>query len=344
MLCFWNQGNNGISTMSDNSGNNAWTRIDPAEAGFDAAKLAEFEEFSRNNSGVTSMVVAVDGKIMYTYGDISATSIIASCRKSVLSMLYGKYVADGTIKLDRTVGELGITDIGGLLPSEKLATVYDLLTSRSGVYHPSATSGGKTDGLERGITPHGTRFVYNNWDFNVAGTVFTMLTCRDIFKAFYEELAVPLGLEDYDPSPEIHKLTGNAELSNHLGYHFYLSARDMAKLGELMRLNGVWNGKVLVPADWIERSTKVVSPFVPPDPEAEFWSGYGAMWWIVNSEKHPELKGAYSALGSYGQYIMIIPELKMVFAFKSAGNKANPTKRRPFFSLLYKLLETRNNI
>ena len=330
--------------MSDDSGNNAWSRIDPAEAGYDAVKLAEFEEFSKNNSGVTSMVVAVDGRIMYTYGDISATSIIASCRKSVLSMLYGKYVADGTIQLDRTVGDLGITDIGGLLPSEKLATVFDLLTSRSGVYHPAATSGGKTDGLERGITPHGTRFVYNNWDFNVAGTVFTMLTGRDIFKAFYEELAVPLGLEDYDPSPEIHKLTGNAELSNHLGYHFYLSARDMARLGELMRRNGVWNGKVLVPADWIRRCTTVVSPLVPPDPEAEFWSGYGAMWWIVNSEKHPELKGAYSALGSYGQYIMIIPELKMVFAFKSAGNKANPTKRRPFFTLLYKLLETRNNI
>ena len=76
--------------MSDNTGNNAWRRIDPAEAGYDAAKLAEFEEFSKNNSGVTSMVAAVDGKIMYSYGDITAPSIIASCRKSILSMLYGK--------------------------------------------------------------------------------------------------------------------------------------------------------------------------------------------------------------------------------------------------------------
>ena len=196
--------------------------------------------------------------------------------------------------------------------------------------------------MVRGSVLPGGHFVYNNWDFNVAGTVFTMRTGRGIHQAFYEDLALPLGLEDYDPTLAIHKLTGNARLSDHLGYHFYLSARDMARIGELARLNGVWNGKELVPADWIRRCTSVVSPFVPPDPEAEFWSGYGAMWWIVNSEKHPELEGAYSALGSYGQYIMVIPSLRMVIAFKSAGNKAKPTKRKQFFTLLCKLLESRS--
>ena len=326
--------------MSDTV-NGEWSRITPVEAGFDPEKLAGFEQFAVNNSGVTSMFIAVDGKIMYSYGDITATSIIASCRKSVLSLLYGKYVADGTIDLNATVGELGITDIGGLLPSEKLATVCDLLTSRSGVYHPSATTGGKTDGLERGSVPHGTKYVYNNWDFNVAGTVFTQRTGKGIHRAFYEELALPLGLEDYDPDPAIHRLTGNASLSDHLGYHFYLSARDMARIGELVRRKGVWNGRELVPADWIERCATLVSPFDKDDPESGFWSGCGMMWWIVNSENHPELEGAFSALGSYGQYIMIIPKLKTVFVFKSAGNKANPTRRRQFFTILYKLLEAR---
>ena len=282
-----------------------WLNVTPAEAGYDGDKLTELGNYAEHNSGCTSMVVAVDGRIMFTYGDIRATSIIASCRKSVLSMLYGKYVANGTINLDSTVGELGIDDIGGLLESEKLATVYDLLTSRSGVYHPSATSGGKTDGLERGTTPHGTRFVYNNWDFNVAGTVFTMRTGKDIYQAFYEELAQPLGLEDYDPT--IHKLTGNASLSNHLGYHFYLSARDMARIGEVMRCNGVWHGREIVPQDWIRRCTTLVSPFEKSNPESPYWAGFGAMWWIVNAERHPKLQGAYSALGSYGQYIMVIP-------------------------------------
>ena len=115
----------------------------------------------------------------------------------------------------------------------------------------------------------------------------------------------------------------------------------MARIGELARLKGVWQGRELVPAAWIERCTTLVSPFDKTDPESEFWSGYGMMWWIVNSEKHPELEGAYSALGSYGQYIMVVPKLKIVFAFKSAGNKARPTKRRQFFTILHKLLEVR---
>ena len=312
-----------------------WKRIAPEAAGFDGEKLAELTEFIRENSGCTSMLVAIDGKIVFTYGDITKVSVIASCRKSVLSMLYGKYVADGTINLDLTVGELGIDDLGGLLPQEKLATVYDLVTSRSGVYHVSATLGGDTSKYERGKTPHGTKFVYNNWDFNVAGTVFTMLTGKGIYEAFNENLAIPLGLEDYDH--KIHKLPGNAKVSKHLGYHFYLSARDMARLGELMRLNGVWNGQTLVPESWVRRSTSLVSPLA----KSPYLAGYGILWWMLKSDVHRELEGGFAATGIYGQYIVIVPKLGMVVAFKSAGNHDNPTSAPQFFAILYRLLAAR---
>ena len=281
------------------------------------------------------MVVAVDGKIMFSYGDIAEVSVIASCRKSVLGMLYGKYVENGTIDLGLTVGELGIDDLGGLLPQEKLATVCDLVTSRSGVYHVSATLGGDTSKFERGKTPHGTKFVYNNWDFNVAGTVFTLLTGKGIYEAFNEDLAIPLGLEDYDHKS--HKLTGNSTVSQHLGYHFRLSARDMARIGELMRLNGVWNGKVLVPENWVKRMTTLVSP----NEKSPYLAGYGILWWILRSEKHPELAGAFAAIGSYGQYIAVVPKLKMVVVFKSAGNRAKPTTRDQFFAIFHRLLAAR---
>ena len=77
----------------------------------------------------TSMMVVVSGKVVYSYGDIGQISYLASARKSILSMLYGKYVANGTINLDRTLGELDIDDDGGLLPIEKTARVRDLLTA-----------------------------------------------------------------------------------------------------------------------------------------------------------------------------------------------------------------------
>jgi hypothetical protein len=59
-------------------------------------------------------------------------------------MLFGTYVAKGTVRLDKSLAQMGIDDIGGLTPQEREATIRDLLTARSGVYHvasnPVATS------------------------------------------------------------------------------------------------------------------------------------------------------------------------------------------------------------
>src|SRR5690349_24799602 len=56
----------------------------------------------------TGFVVVKGGKIAYQYGDTHVLSYLASSRKSVLSMLYGKYVKNGTIDLNKTIGELGM--------------------------------------------------------------------------------------------------------------------------------------------------------------------------------------------------------------------------------------------
>jgi len=69
-------------------------------------------------------------KIVLEYGDIEENSYIASCRKSVLAMLYGKHVDDGTINLNKTLGELDINDVSPLLPIEKKATIKDLISAR----------------------------------------------------------------------------------------------------------------------------------------------------------------------------------------------------------------------
>ena len=162
-----------------------WEVAKPEDCGFDADKLAKLADFIRDRKmGTTGLMVVVGGRQIYAYGDVAEVSYIASCRKSVLSMIYGKYVRNGTIKLSETVGELGIDDVGGLLPSEKRATVRDLITARSGCYHPASNPGGKTKGLTRGKTMPGEKFVYNNWDFNVAGTVLEMKTGKSIFDVF----------------------------------------------------------------------------------------------------------------------------------------------------------------
>ena len=312
-----------------------WPVAEPESVGFQKDKLEKVAEYAKEKTGTTGLVVAVDGKIIYTYGDIRQVSYIASCRKSVLSMLYGKYVANGTINLDETVGQLGIDDLQGLLPQEKEATVYDLITARSGVYHPASNPGGIPEGkkYERGATPHGTRFVYNNWDFNVAGTVFTQKTGLDIFDALERDLAKPLGMEDFNRAR--HKLTGNAKMSKHLAYHMHFSTRDMARLGQLMLQKGRWNGEQLIPEEWVVRSTSVVSPL-----KGDIHCGYGILWWLLADKQYPEqFKGAYSAEGMYGQFITVFPAMNMVVAHKSAGNAKKKTTGGQYRHILRLIVE-----
>ena len=284
----------------------------------------------KRNMGTTGLMIIVHGGVAYQYGDVKEVSYIASCRKSILSMMYGNFVANGQIDLKKTIGELGITDVGGLLPIEKTATVLDLITARSGVYHAASNPGGIKEGMEpeRGKTKPGTKFLYNNWDFNVAGTVFEMMTHQNIYDVFDACYAKPLLLQDWDRSR--HKRKGEEQKSIHLAYHFYFSTRDMEKIGELMLRKGKWNGQQLVPEKWVEESTR---PFTVFENGA---GGYGYMWWYEKFGRDlPGLEGAYTASGQYGQYITVLPKLDMVIAHKSARNASHRTPKEDYSALLH---------
>ena len=280
-------------------------------------------EFVKDKSVTTGLVVLQGGKMVYEYGNISKLSYIASCRKSVLSMLYGKYVADGTIALSTSIGELGIDEKDGLLDIEKTATIKDLITSRSGVHHIASNGGYDKDNfLERGSVKPGEYFVYNNWDFNVAGHVFEVLTKKSIYQELEEQMAIPLGFEDWNLKRQ--KKSGNTSKSQFKAYHMYLSTRDMAKIGQLMLNEGVWEGKQLIPADWIKKTiTRVTTHqelearYGPSGPE-DIHMSYGYMWWLFDKYKDkPEYQGAYTAIGYGGQYITVFPSIQLVIAHKT---------------------------
>ena len=308
-----------------------WAKGKPEDHGFDPAVLAKVPDYIRaKNLGTTGLMVVSGGQVIFAYGDVKEVSYIASCRKSVLSMMYGKYVRNGTIKLSETVGELGIDDVGGLLPSEKRATVRDLITARSGCYHPASNPGHKAEGLPRGKTMPNEKFVYNNWDFNVAGTVLEMKTGKSIYDLFEADLARPLQLQDWDRAR--HKRTGDATKSIHLAYHFHFSTRDMARLGELMLRKGKWGEKQVISADWVEESLRPASTF----PEG---GGYGYMWWLEADSAYPEaFRGAFAAHGMYGQRITVLPALDMVIAHKSARNAKHPTKGADYKELVRRIV------
>lgn len=321
-----------------------WQRVaSPESAGYSPQKLAALRTYLESID-TTAMMVVVGGRSLFEYGDVAQVSVLASARKSVMAMLYGKYVQAGTIRLDRSLEDLGIDDVGGLSAAEKQATIEQLLTARSGIYHPAANPGDDTaHAPPRGSVAPGSKHLYNNWDFNAAGTVFEQLTGRDIYDALATDLAQPIGMQDFDRARQ--RKTGNLKRSRHPAYHMWLSTRDMARLGLLMLRDGRWQGNAVMPPGWAARITRLVTPYEELIPErksrlgaGQRW-GYGYLWWVWDAaEKSGPMEGAYTARdimdGAYtarglgGQFITVLPQLDMVIAHKTVTRSSDASRRR----------------
>jgi CubicO group peptidase (beta-lactamase class C family) len=229
-------------------------------------------------------------------------------------MLFGNYVANGTVKLDRTMADLGIDEADGLLPIEKTARIRDLLIASSGVYHAAGSPGDDPNTPPRGSKQPGTFFHYNNWDFNVLGVVFEKLSGKTVFQALDEELARPLQMQDFQLSRQ--RMMGFENQSRFLAYHLFLSARDMARLGLVMARGGDWNGRQVVPAAWVKESTE---PHVPASSVGRGGElSYGYLWWIPETRKTAPWLGSFMASGQFGQFILVLPAIDTVIVHRRA--------------------------
>ena len=284
----------------------------------------------------TGFMAVVGGRVLMEYGDVQVVSYLASVRKSILAMLYGNYVASGKVRLDKTLAEMGMDDIDGLTSEEKQATIRDLITARSGVYHAASNDGDDlASAPPRGSQKHGTYMLYSNWDFNAAGTAFELETGRTIYDALDTDLARPLGMRDFNR--ESHRRTGDSTKSRHLAYHMNLSTRDMARIGYLMLREGNWNGRQLVPRDWVREITRPftrVSEMNPTSRRAGPF-GYGHLWWVWDGPRAVgAYRGAYTGLGAVGQQITVLPLLDLVVIHKTRPGQGRSVSHQQYMEVL----------
>ena len=297
-----------------------WDTIaDPRSFGWSRAGLDSVRaELSTMAS--TGFMAVVGGRVLFKYGNVDTVTYLASVRKSILSMLMGNYVRRGTVDLNKSLAQLGMDDNGGLTDAEKEATVKDLLTARSGVYHEASNDGDDlASAPPRGSQKHGTYMLYSNWDFNALGGAFEIMTKRDIYDALESDIVRPIGMQDFNRAQ--HRKTGDASKSRYLAYHMHFSTRDMARIGYLMLRRGNWNGRQVVPADWVDESTRPftrLSEMNPPQRRNGAF-GYGYLWWVWDGPRATgAFEGAYAGHGAFGQHIAVIPRLDLVVAHKTA--------------------------
>ncbi len=308
---FW-----GIALYQDMSADqpvpSCWSYADrPEDLGWSSRRLEDLAPILEE-SDVAALMIVTDGQVVYEWGNTANNFNAHSMRKSLLSALYGIAIHDGKIDPTLTLAELDIDDRKPLTDIEKQATVSDLLKARSGVYIPAAGEAAsmKADRPLRGSHAPGTFWYYNNWDFNTLGTIFDQLSGQDnIYTAFEGWIANPIGMQDLD----ITRLHYDYERqSMHPYYGFRISARDLAKFGQLYLEQGVWQGEQIIPGEWIEES---ITPYSQtPDPGT--YSGYGYMWWIAAEDFWAVPQGSYAASGYGGHTVEVLPDLNTIIVLR----------------------------
>ncbi|WP_413722501.1 serine hydrolase domain-containing protein [Sodalis sp. RH24] len=270
-----------------------------------------------------ALLILRGGVSLLEYGDMRRRFLCHSMRKSFLSALIGIQVARGGFDLSLTLAALDINDINALSDVERSATLYDLLTARSGIYHPANYETPWMTRIKppRHSQPPGCRWSYNNWDFNALGSAYRQLAGMDIHRAFFEQIAQPIGMADFRPQdgwmePGAH--------SRHAAYPFRLSTRDLARFGQLFLQQGHWRGKQIIPAQWVRQS-------LLPYSHAGDRGAYGYMWWLArDGVALPGCllpSGSYFAYGAGGHYCLILPALDAVVVHRVntdiAGREVN---------------------
>jgi CubicO group peptidase (beta-lactamase class C family) len=148
----------------------------------------------------------------------------------------------------------------------------------------------------------GTLFYYNSpATFMLSATAqkITGQTLRDyLMPRLFEPLGIPT--PDWDSTPQGINIGAS-------GLH--LRTEEIAKFGQLLLQRGEWQGKRLIPADWIDLATsRQVSNGSAPD--GDWDQGYGFQFWRC-------VPGFYRADGAFGQFCIVMPQHDTVVAITS---------------------------
>jgi len=186
--------------------------------------------------------------------------------------------------------------------------------------------------LERPLVDEpGSSYTYSGGNMIVLGEIIRNATKMGIDDFSRKYLFEPLGV---DSSNWVQRFENGVFET---GGSLVITPRDMAKIGATFLNQGVWNGKQIISAQWIEKSA---TPFpgnhginIPGEQSGR--NGYSYSWWTKSYTVSGKKVNMYSAGGWGGQHIMVLPEVNMVVVF-TGGNYT--TKRPPFKILRHYIL------
>jgi len=241
-----------------------------------------------------------------------------SMAKSVTNLLVGRLVADErlSVREDHLRPEwtderasITVDDLLRMAAGLQWDETYDLGTPITEMLYLRDDMGGYAAGLPA-VHPHGTYQQYSSGTTNALCGVLhdrTGLGPELADRLLFE----PLGLAGRPTAP-----VWEPDGVGHLVCSSYLWAtpRDWAAIGQFALQRGRWDGRDLLPADWMTYSTTNAGPNGPIAGEED---GYGAHWWVNrradDSLVSPDMPAdTYWASGHDGQRVMVVPSADLV--------------------------------
>lgn len=303
-----------------------WKTSTPQEQGIEDSYLSDADRrINENFPNIYSVLILRNGCLVYEkyYQGMDANSDnqIYSVTKSVMSALTG-------IAIKETLLESVDQKIADILPEyfeqiddqrKKSIDIKDVLTMTGGLetidtnYPQYFTS---NDWLAYTIrkpmdSDPGTKFSYNTGLTQSLSAILDKTSKMSTLEFAEKYLFEPLNIDVKSWRQDGKGYYGG-------GAGLYLTPRDMAKLGYLYLKNGMWNGKQIVPSEWVKESTKKQIS-VSEDTD------YGYLFWIWDSKAKINNKTyyTYAATGSGGQYIFVVPDLDLVTVITANDNSVS---------------------
>ena len=284
--------------------------------GVDGWQLADATDRLSQVDGMRGFLVARNGVVVleeyFNAIGPDSTMGVRSVTKSFTSALIGIAIAEGFIEsTDDTLGKYLVPGVAEQLDPEKAAiSIHHLLTMSAGFEWRQGRWG--TDFadwylsddhvqfvLDKPlVTTPGTTFAYSDGMAHLASVVLTEATGMKADEFAAEHLFPHLGIGERT------WLRGNRGY-NFGGVRLHLSLRDMWRFGELYLNEGRAGDVRVLPSTWVQRSTQAQ---LGTDGYAPFGPAYGYLWWIGEGAPYE----FYFANGYGGQFIVIVPETRMV--------------------------------
>jgi CubicO group peptidase (beta-lactamase class C family) len=237
--------------------------------------------------------------------------LLFSVSKSFTSMAVGLAIDDGLLSVNDKVVSFFTADELPETISDNLAamTIRHLLTMTTGHGQDTVEALSRDRrmvkiflGLDVEHEP-GTVFVYNSGATYMLSAILQRLTGERLLDYLRPRLFEPLGAAEATWQVSREGITTG-------GWGLSLNTESLARFGQLLLQRGMWEGRQLVPAEWIEAAT---SKQVPNDNQEnpDWQQGYGFQFW---RGRHNTYRGD----GAFGQFCLIFPEYDAALILTSA--------------------------